>query len=98
MCVHVSKMFMLFLTVGRFDLHDCYVCCTNCEYKYGDSFSSFINAGFWPGNITRNSQYLFSLEVFKIFDLLQKFLPGTSTTGFLHTLERLSLQHGRVSI
>lgn len=84
-------------TIGRFDLDDCYVYCTTCKYKYGDTFSSFINAGFWPGTVARNCQYLFSMEMFEFFNLLQKFLPGTSGTGFIHTLEQLSLQHGRVS-
>ena len=94
--IQVKHICISFKTVGRFDLDDCYICCTNCEYKYGDSFTSFINAGFWPGNIARNCQYLFSIEMFKFLNLIQKFLPGTSATGLVRTLEQLSLQHGRV--
>ena len=82
--------------IGRFDLDDCNAVCSNCDYKYGDSISSVICAGFWPGNITRSCQYMFSIELFKFYDTLQKFVPGTSMTGFIRTLEHLSSCHGRV--
>jgi len=84
------------IIIGRFDLDDCSAVCGNCGYKYGDNMSSVIYAGFWPGNIARSCQYMFSIELFKFFDAMQKFVPGTSITGFIQTLEQLSSCHGRV--
>ena len=57
---------------------------------------SIIDSGFWPGNLTRSHQYLFSKKVFDMFDLLHKVLPGTSISGFLHSLEEVSALNGRV--
>ena len=71
--------------------------CGSCGHVYGDSISSLIYAGFWPGSIARDCRYLFSIDLFKFFDALQKFLPGTSIAGFIHTLEQLSCYNGRVS-
>lgn len=90
-----SLIFMIF--IGRFDFDDCIVICSSCGYKYGNSISSLIYAGFWPGNVARDfHHYLFSIELFRFFDLLQKNLPGTSIAGFIHTLEQFSSNHGRV--
>ena len=53
--------------------------------------------GFWPGSVERHSQYLFDEDVFLMLDLLQKFNPGLSTLGFLHTLEEFSAAKNRVT-
>ena len=89
-------MYSTSVQIGRFDLDDCNAVCKNCDYRYGDSISSVICAGFWPGNIARSCQYMFSTELFNFFDSLQKFVPRTSIGGFIHTLEHLSSCHGRV--
>ena len=89
-------LFMVCLFSGRFDFDDCIIICNSCGHRYGNSISSLIYAGFWPGNVTRGLNYLFSVELFRFFDLLQKYLPGTSIAGFIHTLEQLSSHHGRV--
>ena len=70
--------------------------CTCCNYSYGDDIASILSIGFWPGSVARNSRYIFSSELLKFFDLLQKCLPGTSIGGFIETLEHLSKTHGRV--
>ena len=40
----------------------------------------------------RHSQYLFDENLFLFFDYLQKFNPGLSTSGFLHSLEQFSAE------
>jgi len=40
--------------LGRFDLDDAAVVCSQCSYKYGDQLSAVIHAGFWPGSISRS--------------------------------------------
>lgn len=52
--------------------------------------------GFWIGCVERHSQYLFDEDLFMFFDYLQKFNPGSSLQGFLHTLEEFSAEKNRV--
>lgn len=52
--------------------------------------------GFWIGCVERHSQYLFDEDLFMFFDYLQKFNPGMSMLGFLHTLEEFSAEKNRV--
>lgn len=93
----IIKMYIMCST-GRFDLDDCMVICSNCSHSYGDTISSILSIGFWPGSVVRNSHYLFSTELLNFFDLLQKCLPGTSISGFVEALEHLSHSHGRVCL
>ena len=76
----------------------CTLACENCSYLQEDMLPVIIDSGFWPGNIARRCQYLFSKKVFNLFDCLHKMLPGTSVNGFLHTLEEVSACNGRVCI
>jgi len=83
-------------STGRFDLDDCRMTYSSCGHSYGDTISTILSIGFWPGSVVRNLHYLFSTELFNPFNLLQKCLPGTSIGGFVEALEHLSLSHGRV--
>ncbi|XP_065905972.1 uncharacterized protein [Dysidea avara] len=82
---------------GRFDLDVCTLACEHCSFVLEDMLPAIIDSGFWPGNVARRHQYLFSKKVFDLFDLLHKVLPGTSVSGFLHTLEEVSALNGRLS-
>jgi len=88
-------IFSIYLT-GRFDLDACTLACDHCSFVLEDMLPSIIDSGFLPGNVARRHQYLFSKKVFDLFDLLHKVLPGTSLSGFLHTLEEVSALNGRV--
>ena len=76
----------------------CTLACEHCSFVLEDMLPAIIDSGFWPGNVARRHQYLFSKKVFDLFDLLHKVLPGTSVSGFLHTLEEVSALNGRVRV
>jgi hypothetical protein len=57
-----------------------------------------IREQYWPGSASRKSTYLFDTDLFLFYDLLKKNNPGVSETGFLKTLEQISLAKGRVCI
>lgn len=76
--------------VGRYELNDTKILCNGCG-------TEMCLEGFWPGSVERHSQYLFDIDVFTFFDILQKYNPGLSTSGFLHSLEQFSAKKGRVS-
>jgi len=79
-------------------LDDCIAVCANCNFQYGSAVSDVINIGFWPSSVSRTSTYLFSSHLLELFDVLHKFIPGTSTGGFIHCLEELSARNGRVNL
>ena len=76
---------------GRYELDDTKISCDECD-------TYLLLNRFWPGSLERYSQYLFDTDVFYFFDLLQKFNPGLSTAGFLHSLEQFSAMKGRVRV
>ena len=75
--------------IGRHELDDTKILCEGCGIEI------FLD-GFWPGSVERHSQYLFDVDVFLFFDYLQKYNPGLSTSGFIHSLEQFSAVKGRV--
>ena len=75
--------------VGRHELDDDKMICEQCN-------SELFPDGYWPGTVERYSQYLFDVDVFLFSDYLQKYYPGLSTSGFIHTLEQFSAVKGRV--
>jgi len=77
--------------LGRYDLNDEVLFCDVCKKE------EYL-PGFWPGSVERHSQYLFNEDLFLLFDFIQKFNPGLSTSGFLHALEQFSAVKNRVSI
>ena len=76
--------------LGRYDLDDEVLFCNTCRRE------EYL-PGFWPGSVERHSQYLFDEDLFLLFDFLQKFNPGMSSSGFLHALEEFSVVKNRVS-
>ena len=83
--------------VGRYDLADVYVTCDACNTIFDDQLSDVVTKGYWPGSVSKRSQYLFDQDLFRFFDLLQKNNPGLSQSGFLRTLEQFSSARGRVN-
>ena len=88
--------FSSFLSTGRFDVNFCLFHCKGSQQVFSPlDVCSLIQAGYWPGSIS-NTKYVFSQELFLKWDLLQKRLPGSSESGFLRSLEDLSVIRGRV--
>ena len=88
--------FSPFLCTGRFDVNFCLFHCKGSQQVFSPlDVCSLIQAGYWPGSIS-NTKYVFSQELFLKWDLLQKRLPGSSESGFLRSLEDLSVIRGRV--
>ena len=56
-----------------------------------------ISEGYWPGG-PKNFNYVFCEDVFRVWDSLRKYMPGTSETAFLKSLASISSEKGRVSI
>ncbi|XP_065919720.1 uncharacterized protein [Dysidea avara] len=81
---------------GRYDLSDAHVVCLACHTVFADVFHETVSEGFWPGSAGRRSAYLFHQDVFKFFIHLKFFNPGMSQSGFLKTLEQISLLNGRI--
>lgn len=81
---------------GRFDLsYRCYYC-TDCQKECSPwNTDCIIRAGFWPGSIA-NMHYAFQQDLFMFWDLLQKWMPGSSERSFVKSLEQFSAQKGRV--
>jgi len=75
----------------QYDLDDCLIIRSNCNYQYDDRLSPIVSAGYWPGNVSRDVTYLFSQDLLEFFDILHKFIPSLSTGGFIHTLEKYLL-------
>ncbi|XP_065891337.1 uncharacterized protein [Dysidea avara] len=75
---------------GRYDLDDVVLYCNECKIEQHLE-------GYWIGCVDRHSQYLFDEDLFLFFDYLQKFSPGLSVLGFLHTLEEYSAERNRVA-
>lgn len=86
------------IDLGRYDLNDVLPTCDSCgEQIHLDSPHDIIREQYWPGSATRKSSYLFDTDLFLFYDLLKKNNPGVSETGFLKTLDQMSLAKGRVS-
>ena len=71
--------------------------CLACHTVFADVFHETVSEGFWPSSAGRRSAYLFHQDVFKFFIHLKFFNPGMSQSGFLKTLEQISLLNGRVT-
>lgn len=91
-----SLMFIR-IYLGRYDLNDVQPICESCgEQIHLQSPHDIIREQYWPGSASRKSTYLFDTDLFLFYDLLKKNNPGVSETGFLKTLEQISLAKGRV--
>lgn len=57
--------------------------------------SDVVQAGYWPRSPTDTS-YVFDQQLFKLWDSIQKRMPGTSESSFIRALEDVSVMKGRV--
>jgi len=55
-----------------------------------------VSAGYWPGNVSRDINYVFSQDLLDFFDSLHKCVPSLSTGGFVRALEKISADNARV--
>lgn len=83
---------------GRFDLNVCNYGCNSCGHTLDPlQLKNLVFEGYWPGTVV-NTQYVFTQEVLKKWDILQKRLPGSSESGFLRSLQDFSVSRGRVGV
>ena len=71
--------------------------CEDCS-SYTDPFTVgvLLTSGYWPGNVTTSS-YMFTEDVFELWDKFRKYMPGSSERAFLKSLNSISEENGRVS-
>ena len=82
---------------GRYDLKDSRVLCEGCGNCFDIEYPhNVIREHLWPGTPSCNTTYIFDQDMFLLYDLLQKNMPGISETGFLKSLEQFSAIKGRV--
>lgn len=72
--------------------------CTGCGGHFSPlTLEKIINEGYWPGS-PANLNYVFSEDVFRLWDSIRKHMPGTSEAAFIKSLGCISSEKGRVSI
>jgi hypothetical protein len=100
MLVYCSPIFSIsnIFAAGRFDLYLFTYSCSGCDRHFSSlTLEKIISEGYWPGG-PKNFKYVFCEDVFRVWDSLRKFMPGTSETAFLKSLASISSEKGRVSI
>eukprot|EP00794_Sanderia_malayensis_P001096 gene1096-440_t len=80
---------------GRYDLLKPKYHCDYCNEDI-DVFTctSLIRSGYWPGSMG-NISYIFDEQLFIFWDKLKSFMPGTSESAFLRSLEDISMDRNR---
>ncbi|XP_046856056.1 uncharacterized protein LOC124449149 [Xenia sp. Carnegie-2017] len=82
----------------RFDLNWFTVHCSSCQWKWSPiSVDSIIESGWWPGT-PENFHYIFSQDVFNLWDAFRKRMPGSSQSAFVRSLEDISSSRGRENV
>lgn len=81
-----------FFSSGRFDMHMPQMLCASFNVA---SEVSLVHLGYWPGSPT-NASYFFDYAVFQFWDIMQKNMPGSSSSAFVKTLAQISEKKGRV--
>ena len=79
---------------------DAAIVCTECNTSFlneSSPCSNLIQEGYWPGSTSGRSSYVFDQDLFRFFNLLRLHNPGISYSGFIKTLEQMSVMKGRVS-
>ena len=70
--------------------------CSNCNsIILSWSLIDVVHAGFWCESPSDTS-YVFDQQLFRLWDSIQKRMPGTSESSFIHGLEDVSVMKGRV--
>lgn len=90
---------IIVFVLGRFDFNKCIVKCTNCDMvcEPWSDYCFVIKNGYWPGSLKSSSSYIFHQDVLRMWDILQKQMPGTSQKSYLEGLKEFSMQKGRVN-
>ncbi|XP_065901149.1 uncharacterized protein [Dysidea avara] len=97
-CKNGEKKRIVVTLSGRYDLMDATIVCNECDTEFLTEFSpcgDLIREGYWPGGTTGRSSYVFDQDLFRFFHLLRLHNPGISYSGFIKTLEQMSLMKGR---
>ncbi|XP_028415546.1 uncharacterized protein LOC114538616 isoform X3 [Dendronephthya gigantea] len=93
-----NEMCILITAKGRFDLYSFTYSCTGCDQQFSPlTLEKIINEGYWPGG-PKNLNYIFCEDVFRVWDSLRKYMPGTSETAFRRSLASISSEKGRSGI
>lgn len=75
-------------------MHTPQLLCASCNVASEVSLVH-LHVGYWPGNST-NASYFFDHAVFQFWDIMQKNMPGSSSSAFVKTLAQISEKKGRV--
>ena len=96
MYVKSLKCTEAFSILGRYDFPKFILSCEECNETLNPfELENLICCGYWPGS-TLNIFYFFSFDVLNLWDSFRKRLPGSSSRGFLKSLEDISVSRGRV--
>ncbi|XP_028403973.1 uncharacterized protein LOC114526573 [Dendronephthya gigantea] len=87
-------------TNGRFDFNKYTTKCVNCSLVCEplSNLQLILQNGYWPGSVGSSLSYIFDQDLFRLWDIFQKRMPGTSQKSFLEGLEEFSLSKGRSGI
>lgn len=82
---------------GRYELKSFTTVCRSCG-GCSDPFNHFnlLSSGYCFASPV-NVLYLFTNDVFQLWDVFRKNMPGSSETAFLKSLDQVSHEFGRVS-
>ena len=83
------------MSIGRIDICTPEFLCENCGNV---SVGNIEGSNMWKGDCSGQSSYLFDQDLFILYDLLRKNIPGMSELGFIRALEEFSEQKERVSM
>ncbi len=81
---------------GRFVVKWTVFLCTRCNSRSNATVDDYIFSGFWPGSLSTSLTYLFSEESLLLRHHIAHKCPGSSENMFVHTLEEVSKECGRV--
>ena len=94
-CCPIYILF-IYLVSGRFDLDWPVYACQSCNTKVSIDMDAILKAGYWPGS-SNQLNYLFDSNLFRMWDRIQKRLPGSSENSFIKVLADISSSNGSVS-
>ena len=87
-----------FLFLGKYMLKQFTTLCKSCgERNNPFKMSTIMSSGYWFAS-PENFFYLFSNEVFEVWDSFRKNMPGSSEMAFLKSLDQFTENYGRVRL
>ena len=92
----ISVSCYICISLGRFDFNKYAVHCRNCnDVTPSWTVRDVVQAGYWPGSPSETSN-VFDQQLCRLWDSLQKRMPGTSESSFIRALEDVSAMSGGV--